>query len=150
MSNWMKPGKADPTFLGVYWVDAGDGLACMFARFLIDDEPELTHSVYGFISSHSLGLLGQAYKVHYFGRALWVDERLGDHERLAEAKRQGATELWIHTPRWGDVHYWDIESKLIEKYRPPMNKQRPQPRFGGLGGLGGFGGLGGHSPVWAY
>jgi excinuclease UvrABC nuclease subunit len=75
----------------------------------------------------------------YMGRAERLDRRLSGHEKLDRAKRLGANELWVHQPMVGDpIPYWQVESRLIKRYSPPLNENEPSP-FPPLGALFGLG-----------
>ncbi len=130
-------GKPPPVPHGEFWVEDGSGMRFRFWRFPIDARPIITNAVYGMISS--AGLLSSANRLMYLGRAERLDRRLSGHEKLDRAKRLGANELWVHQPMVGDpIPYWQVESRLIKRYSPPLNENEPSP-FPPLGALFGLG-----------
>ncbi|TCU75036.1 hypothetical protein EDE08_103252 [Bradyrhizobium sp. R2.2-H] len=97
-----------------------------FQRYPIDARPQGRNCVYGFVSPYGF--------VHYIGRAEDLATRIGSHDRIDEAKRDGATELWVHrTDVHSKVHFHDVEQRLIRTLCPPLNSQHNS--LAGLGGL---------------
>ena len=100
-----------------------------FQRYPIDARPQGRDCVYAFVSSYGF--------VHYVGRAEDLSSRIGPHDRIDEAKRDGATELWVHrTNAQSKVHFHEVEQRLIRALCPPLNKQHNSlASLGGLLGL---------------
>jgi hypothetical protein len=59
----------------------------------------------------------------YIGQTENLDERLGDHEKEACAKRNGATHIQTHLASGGEVVRKAEEKDLIQKRKPPCNEQ---------------------------
>jgi len=57
----------------------------------------------------------------YIGQTENLDERLGDHEKEACAKRNGATHIHAHLTGGGEVVRRAEEKDLIAKWNPPCN-----------------------------
>lgn len=134
MSNLANLGKPPPSPLPEIWMQDGFGLTYKFVRYNLDARPDLHASVYAYVSIRQ-GVIMTFPVLEYVGRAVDLRDRLDQHERLAEARRRGATELWVHTPGWSDpIGYFEAERRLIETYQPPMCEQHPAP-LGRLGDL---------------
>ncbi len=100
-----------------------------FQRYPIDARPQGRDCVYAFVSPYGL-----VQYVHYIGRAENLAARIGSHDRIQEAKRDGATELWVHpTNAQSKVHFHDVEQRLIRALCPPLNSQHNS--LAALGGL---------------
>ena len=59
----------------------------------------------------------------YIGQADSLKSRLPNHERLADAKRAGATLAMCHTTPAGEQARLAEERDLIQKWRPALNTQ---------------------------
>lgn len=103
-----------------------------FQRYPIDARPQGRDCVYAFVTPY-----GFVQYVHYIGRAEDLATRIGSHDRIQEAKRDGATELWVHrTDAHSKVHFHDVEQRLIRTLCPPLNSQHNSlATLGGLLGL---------------
>ena len=125
-------GKALAPPLPDFWIWDGFDMKYRFVRLPIEARPDASESVYAYVTLRR-GILVMFPSFEYVGRAEELRDRLNHHERLAEAIRRGATELWVHTPsRHDPIGYYEAERRLIETYKPPMCRQRPAP----LGRLG--------------
>ncbi|MEY9884951.1 hypothetical protein [Bradyrhizobium sp. USDA 329] len=62
---------------------------------------------------------------------------IGSHKRIDQAKRDGANELWVHrTNAQSNVHFHEVEQRLIRALCPPMNSQHNSlAHLGGILGL---------------
>ncbi|WP_439406394.1 hypothetical protein ACNJX9_33980 [Bradyrhizobium sp. DASA03076] len=102
-----------------------------FQRYPIDARPQGRDCVYALVSPYGF--------VHYIGRAEDLATRIGSHDRIEEAKRDGATELWVHrTNAQSKVHFHEVEERLIRTLCPPLNKQHNSlASLGGVMGLSG-------------
>ncbi len=139
MSQLANLGKPPDTYLGEQWVLDGFGMKYRFFRYTIDSSPSLSAAIYAFVSLQR-GSLIHTPVIEYVGRAVDTQDRLGDHERRTDARRRGASEVWIHRPLLGDpISFYEAERRMIYTYDPPMNKQKPVPlgMFGLLGSLAG-------------
>lgn len=58
----------------------------------------------------------------YIGQTTCLDERLGDHEKEACARRNGATHIHAHLNPV-QIDRFAEEEDLIRAYRPPCNTQ---------------------------
>lgn len=94
-----------------------DGLRYSFNAYGIDEVVHAFNAVYAFATPFG--------RVIYIGRAQLLSARVnGSHEKLARAKAQGATELWVCVPSVNDaVDYCEAERRLIRGYCPPLNDQ---------------------------
>ncbi|MBX9909755.1 MAG: hypothetical protein K2Z25_13715 [Beijerinckiaceae bacterium] len=131
-------GKPPPAPFGEYWVEDGYGFHYRFWRYELGDRPRHQNAVYALVTAR-IGLgLTLLPLVEYIGRAEDTFDRLNGHERLTDAHHRGATELWIHRPGILDpIGFHEAESRLIERYSPPLNRQRPVSHaMAGLLGLG--------------
>ncbi len=139
MSQLANLGKPPDTYLGEHWVLDGFGFQYRFSRYTIESCPSLSGAVYAFVSFRP-GILIHTPVLEYVGRAVDTHDRLSDHERLTDARRRGASEVWVHRPQLGDpISFYEAERRMIHTYDPPMNKQKPMPLglFGLLGSLQG-------------
>lgn len=94
----------------------GKGWKFEFTRYSIYARPSGTRAVYVFATA--------AGHVLYIGRAEDLTDRVGNHDRIAEAVSRGASELWVHrTGPYSSVHFHDVEKQLIQTYCPQMNTQ---------------------------
>jgi len=59
----------------------------------------------------------------YIGQTEDLNDRLGDHEKEACAKRNGATHIHAHLTAGGEAVRKAEEKDLIQKWRPPCNEQ---------------------------
>lgn len=59
----------------------------------------------------------------YIGQTDNLDKRLGNHEKEACAKRNGATHIHAHVNDGGDNGRKTEEKDLILKWQPPCNEQ---------------------------
>jgi hypothetical protein len=59
----------------------------------------------------------------YIGETQNLSDRHSDHERLADAKRAGATHLMAHTTPAGEKARKDEEKDLIAYWNPVLNIQ---------------------------
>jgi len=59
----------------------------------------------------------------YIGQTENLNERLGDHEKEACAKRNGATHIHVHGNGNGEKARKAEEKDLILKWQPPCNDQ---------------------------
>lgn len=59
----------------------------------------------------------------YIGQTENLDERLGDHEKEACAKRNGATHVHTHLTTGGESVRKAEEKDLIQRWKPPCNEQ---------------------------
>jgi hypothetical protein len=59
----------------------------------------------------------------YIGQADNLAKRLPSHDRLAEAKAAGATQVMAHTNGAGEQARLDEERDLIEYWHPALNTQ---------------------------
>ncbi|MFA5293773.1 MAG: GIY-YIG nuclease family protein [Phycisphaerae bacterium] len=59
----------------------------------------------------------------YIGQTENLDERLGNHEKEACAKRNGATHIHVHLTSGGESIRKAEEKDLIQKWKPPCNEQ---------------------------
>lgn len=59
----------------------------------------------------------------YIGQAKNLNQRLGDHEKEACAKRHGATHIHAHLNGAGEAARLAEEKDLILKWEPPCNEQ---------------------------
>ncbi len=59
----------------------------------------------------------------YIGQTENLEKRLGDHEKEACAKRNGATHIHAHTNPAGETTRKAEEKDLIQKWKPPCNEQ---------------------------
>jgi hypothetical protein len=57
----------------------------------------------------------------YFGQTENLNRRLGDHEKEACAKRNGATHIHAHLASGGESMRKAEEKDLIQKWQPPCN-----------------------------
>ena len=64
-----------------------------------------------------------AYLPVYIGQADSLKTRLANHERIAEAKRAGATLIMSHTTPNGEQARLAEERDLIAKWAPVLNTQ---------------------------
>jgi len=58
----------------------------------------------------------------YMGQAANLNRRLGDHEKEACAKRNGATHIHVHLTPGGETVRRTEERDLILKWKPPCNE----------------------------
>jgi hypothetical protein len=140
MSYFSTQSKPPPLPIGQHHLIDGYGMRYRFWRYPIGQSPEWYDSVYAFVRHSLVGVI-HTPMIEYIGKAERTKERLGNHDRIAAARRRGATEVWVHPPVTGDpIDYHEVERRLISFYDPPMNKQHPVPfaLLGGLGGLGGY------------
>ena len=83
----------------------------------IGDKPAGTNVVYIFVAREGIRPL-----IIYVGKAEKLSDRLDGHEKMLEAKRLGASEVWVHTPNVLDsVNFLEVERRLIQFYQPPLN-----------------------------
>lgn len=59
----------------------------------------------------------------YIGQAENLNNRLGNHEKEACAKRHGATHIHVHTNSAGEAARLAEEKDLIQYWQPPCNEQ---------------------------
>jgi len=59
----------------------------------------------------------------YIGQTEDLNQRLGDHEKEACARRQGATHIHVHITQGGQSVRRAEEADLIRKWKPPCNEQ---------------------------
>lgn len=59
----------------------------------------------------------------YIGQTENLNQRLGNHEKEACAKRMGATHIHAHTNSGGETLRRAEEKDLIAKWKPPCNEQ---------------------------
>lgn len=59
----------------------------------------------------------------YIGQTEDLDDRLGDHEKEACAKRHGATHIHTHLTSGGETVRKAEEKDLILRWNPPCNEQ---------------------------
>jgi hypothetical protein len=102
------------------------GTTYHFTRWRFGDRPSGVDCVYCFVNSG-------ANVVLYIGKTGDLSARLSSHEATIVASLNGADELWVHQPTMLGDDYHVVEARLIEAYRPPLNRQQPNP--GGLFGL---------------
>jgi hypothetical protein len=57
----------------------------------------------------------------YIGQADSLKNRLPNHERLADAKRAGATDVMTHTTPGGEADRLEEERDLIQRWNPALN-----------------------------
>jgi hypothetical protein len=57
----------------------------------------------------------------YVGETGDLSERFGDHHKIAEARRQGATHIHVHLNADGAQARRNEESDLIARWNPPAN-----------------------------
>jgi len=108
------------------WLPDGCGMRYEFRRYGIDERVDINNAVYGFARPSD--------EILYIGQTQSIFDRMGDHERLSEAKRRGAVQLLVHRPGFGArVPYYEAEPRLIRHLQPPMNTQH---RLSGLFALG--------------
>jgi hypothetical protein len=105
------------------------GNAYRFTRWRFADRPPATDCVYAFVNAG-------AHVVLYIGETGDLSARLSSHETKIAAMLGGADELWVHQPTMLDLDYRIVEARLIEAYRPRLNRQQPNPG-GVLGHLSG-------------
>jgi len=59
----------------------------------------------------------------YIGQTENLNERLGDHEKEACAKRNGTTHIHAHLTTGGESVRKAEEKDLIQRWKPPCNEQ---------------------------
>jgi predicted GIY-YIG superfamily endonuclease len=59
----------------------------------------------------------------YIGQTENLNQRLGDHEKEACARRNGATHIHAHLTSGGETIRKAEERDLIQKWTPPCNEQ---------------------------
>lgn len=59
----------------------------------------------------------------YIGQTENLNQRLGNHEKEACAKRNGATHIHVHANSGGEQARKKEEKDLIFKWQPPCNEQ---------------------------
>ena len=66
---------------------------------------------------------GGMWKACYIGQTENLKDRLGDHEKEACAKRNGATYIHAHVTTGGEAARKAEEEDLIRRHKPPCNDQ---------------------------
>lgn len=66
---------------------------------------------------------GGGWSACYIGQTSNLNQRLGDHEKEACARRNGATHIHAHLNAGGETVRRAEEADLIRKWRPPCNEQ---------------------------
>ena len=64
-----------------------------------------------------------SWRACYIGQTENLNNRLGDHEKEACAKREGATHIHTHLTSGGEKARKAEEEDLISKWKPPCNEQ---------------------------
>lgn len=65
----------------------------------------------------------EGWKPCYIGQTENLNDRLGDHEKEACAKRHGATHIHAHLTAGGEAVRKAEEADLISLWKPPCNVQ---------------------------
>lgn len=109
---------------------AADGGHRYYFRILEPGEwPPMMAGIYAFAKITTIGagisLANPRIEIGYFGRSdTSLRERLDGHERFADGMAWGATHIAVlKVPGWSDHQRADLESQLIRRYNPPLNKQ---------------------------
>jgi len=63
----------------------------------------------------------------YIGQTENLNQRLGDHEKEACAKRNGATHIHVHLSSDNKTERCAEETDLIQQWKPPCNEVGTEP-----------------------